>query len=356
MKLNKLIIIGIAPIAVYMISLMGCSGNKTQARVNDRKAISVKGEVVIVISKELKKSFTGNLEGQKQAVIRAKIAEAVEKINVKEGDYVMANDVIISLDRSGPTSSYMQSYSVYQNAEKNYNKMKYLFDEGAISESQFDGTKTEYEVSRANYDAALQMVELRSPINGTVTSIDVAVGEYVAPGMQVATVATTDNLRMKFGVSSNDIGLISEGAGVQVSVDAESLLVGKGTVIMVARSADPVTRSFQIEVEADNSAHLFKPGMFGKADITIGEYNNIIVVPRIAIINRNNKDYVYVYSGGKALAREVILGIDFNGSSEVKSGLNAGDTLITVGQNYLEDGIDVNLARFVSTDGKEVEL
>jgi len=356
MKLNKIIVVGIAPLIIIMISLTGCSGNKTQATVNDRKAISVKGEAVVAISKELKKSFAGNFEGQKQAVIRAKIAEAVEKIDVKEGDYVRANDVIVSLDKSGPTSSYMQSYSVYQNAEKNFNKMKYLFDEGAISESQFDGSRTEYEVSRANYDAALQTVELRSPINGTVTSLNVAVGEYVAPGMQVATVATTDNLRMKFGVSGYDIGFIDEGAGVQVSVDAESLLVGKGTVITVARSADPATRSFQVEVEVDNSSHLFKPGMFGKANITVGEYNNIIVVPRIAVINRNDKDYVYVYSGGKALSREVALGIDFNGSSEVKSGLNAGDTLITVGQNYLEDGIEVNLARFVNTDGKEVEL
>ncbi len=356
MNWNNKIFVAVVSSIILTGLWTGCSGKKTGAAANDRKAISVKGEAVVGVSKKLSKSFTGNLEGQKQAAIRAKIAEAVEKINVKEGDYVKANDVILVLDKSGPTSSYMQSYSVYQNSEKNFGKMKYLYDEGAISESQYDGARTEYEVSRANYEAALQMVELRSPINGTVTSLDVTVGEYAAPGMQVATIASTDNLRMKFGVSSNDIGFIREGAQVDVSVAAESLLVGKGTVIMVARSADPATRSFQIEVEIDNSGHLFKPGMFGKADITVGEFDNIVVVPRTAIIIRNDKNYVYVYSGGKASAREITLGIDFNGTSEVKNGLSAGDTLITVGQNYLEDGVEVNLARYVNAEGKEVEL
>ena len=356
MFLSKKIILGITIIVISLLLTIGCSGSKTETAGGERKAISVQGEAIVPVTRELVKSFTGNLEGRRQAVIRAKIAEAVEKIDTREGDHVASGDPIISLDKTGPTSNYMQAYSVYQNSEKNYNKMKYLYDQGAISESQFDGARTEYEVSHANFDAALQMVELRSPITGTVTSIDVAVGEYVSPGMQVATVAETGDLRMKFGVSSSDIGYISDGADVRVSVEADSLLVGKGNVIMVARSADPVTRTFEVEVEVENAGRQFKPGMFAKGDITVGTYNGIVAVPREAVINRSGKDYVFVYSGGKALQREVTLGIDFNGTSEVRSGLIPGDTLITVGQNYLEDGVPVNLAKFVTAEGKEVEL
>jgi membrane fusion protein (multidrug efflux system) len=339
-----------------LILMAGCAGNKENAVSKQENVISVKGEQVFPISKELTKTFTGNLEGEKQADITAKISESVTKIHLNEGEFVGSNDVLISLDRSGPTSSYMQSYSVYQTAEKNYNKMKYLFDQGAVSESQFDGAKTEYEVAKANYEASLQMVDLRSPIAGMVTSIDVNPGEYVYPGMKVATVASVGKIRMKFGVSSYDIGYFKEGLPVRITVDADSVLRGEGRVLTVARSANPDTRVFQIEVELDNNARIFKPGMFGRCEIIIGQYDNVIVAPRTAILSRDGKDQVFIYSGGKVVVREVVRGVDFNGYSEIKSGLQPGDTLITVGQDYAENGGKVKLVRFVGIDGKEIEL
>jgi len=335
--------------------LYACFGNKeTNTSINEQ-AVAVKGELIEATSKQLSRAFTGSIEGEKQAAIRAKIAEAVEKIHVRTGDYVNINDVIVSLDRSGPTSNYMQAYSVFQNAEKNFNKLKYLYEEGAVSETQFDGARTEYEVSKANYDAALQTVELRTPIAGRVTSIDVYAGQYVSPGQQIATVASTAQVRMKFGVSGNDIAYFREGQMVSITVEADSIIHGDGTVLMVARSADPVTRTFQIDIKIDNKEHLFKPGMFARASVIIGDYENIVVVPRQAIINRDNRDFVFVAINGSAVMREVTLGVDFNGVTEISSGLLPGDTLITIGQNYLKDGGKIKIGRLVDASGKEIQ-
>ncbi|MCX6828502.1 MAG: efflux RND transporter periplasmic adaptor subunit [candidate division Zixibacteria bacterium] len=349
---NMTILTGLA----LSLVLAACSGNQKSDSASTEQIISVKGELVTAVSRQLTKTFTGSLEGVKQAVIRAKIAEAVEKIHAREGEYVRTNDPVVSLDRSGPTSSYMQAYSVYQNAEKNFNKMKYLYDQGAVSESQFDGARTEYEVSRANYEAALQMVDLKSPISGTVTSVDVSVGEYVSPGMQVATVASIERMRMKLGISNADIGFFREGQDVKVTVEGDSTLVGEGKVVNVARSADPVTRAFQAEIEIANERHLFKPGMFAKAELVTAKYDNIVAAPGPAILGLEGKNFVFVYSNGKAVYREILMGVEFDGYTEIKSGLNVGDTLITIGQNYVRDGDKVKLARFVGADGKEVEL
>ncbi|HHI03078.1 MAG TPA: efflux RND transporter periplasmic adaptor subunit, partial [candidate division Zixibacteria bacterium] len=177
-------------ILFLMILWTACSAPEETELAVEEKVIPVRGMQISPVSMEQRKTFTGTLEGEKQAVIRAKIAEAVNCIDVIEGDEVRANEVIIRLDKTGPSSNYLQSKSVFQNAEKNFKKMRYLFGEGAISESQFDGARTEYEVARANYEAARQLVELRTPIDGTVTSIDISVGDYVSPGQQVATVAT----------------------------------------------------------------------------------------------------------------------------------------------------------------------
>lgn len=330
-------------IILMMTLIFGCAGGDQEGAQNAEKTISVKGMLVTASSEDLTKSFTGTLEGEKQAVINAKIAEAVEKIMVSEGSRVKADDVIIRLDRTGPTSNYVQAYSVYQNAEKNFKKMDRLFSQGAISEMQYDGAKTDYEVARANYNAAHRLVDIRTPIDGTVTSVKVSAGDFLYPGQQVATVAAIDKLRMKFGVSASDIGYFNEGDAVQVIVESSTQLVGNGQVITAASSADPATRTFQVEIEIDNSANKFKPGMFARAEIIVEKFRDIIIAPRNAVVIRDNKNYVFVVAGDSVTAREVSLGVEFDGSVQVLSGLNQGDTLVTVGQEYLDDGSKINL-------------
>ncbi len=321
----------------------------------EEKAIPIRGTLINPSSMEQQKTFTGTLEGEKQAVIRAKISEAVEKIDVAEGDEVRENAVIVRLDKSGPSSNYLQSKSVFLNAKKNFKKMEYLFGEGAVSETQFDGVKTEYEVAKANYDAARQTVELRTPIAGTVTSIDPSVGDYVSAGQTVATVATIETLRIKLGVSSTNIGYFRVGESVKVFVEAVNGFEAIGTVAMVASSADPKTRTFQVEIEIDNTGHIFKPGMFARVEVIIESFNNILVVPQKAVLIRNNKEYLYVINDGRAIAKEVILGAGFSGMTEIKSGLNPGDTIVTLGQDYLSDNCLIKLTELTVMSGEEME-
>ena len=349
--------IGAAAIPVILIILSGCSGeNQEQAAEQAGKAISVKGQEVGASSKKLTKSFTGTLEGEKQTVIRAKISEAVEKIYVSEGGSVKVDDVIVGLEKTGPSSNYIQSRSVYQNAEKNYKKMQFLFEEGAISEAQYDASKTEYEVARANFEAARQMVELRTPVAGTVTSINVSVGDYVSPGEQMAVVAKIDRLRMKLGVNGDDVKFFDIGDSVTVYTEKTGGRSLKGEVLTVASSADPVTRTFQVEIQIDNRDHVFKPGMFARAEIVIEKFEDILVIPRASVLNRNEKDYLFLIRDSSAVLRDIVLGAEFDGFVQVTSGLRPGDTIVVTGQNYLEDGSKIKMVRFVNTAGEEVEL
>jgi RND family efflux transporter MFP subunit len=356
MTLKEKLIHGTSGLILTALIMSGCAGGNDEAETSVERIFSVTGRIVASSTQELKKSFTGTLEGEQQATISAKMAEAVEKIFVQEGDFVTADQVLISLDKTGPTSSYTQAFSLYQNAEKNYNKMKYLFDQGAISEMEYDGARTEFEVSRANYDAARKLVDIRTPIAGTVTSIDVFAGDYLFPGKQVATVASIDKLRMKLGVSASDIGYFKEGNRVRVVVESASLLSASGQVVTKSSSADPVTRTFQVELEIDNRGHSLKPGMFARAEVVLEEFRDIMIVPRNTVLDRSDGNYVFLANSGLAVLREVELGVEFDGQVEVKSGLNIGDTLVTVGQDYLDDGFKVKLVRVINETGKEIEL
>nr|MBN2276761.1 efflux RND transporter periplasmic adaptor subunit [candidate division Zixibacteria bacterium] len=343
--------------ALIILLMAGCSGKKdTESAVDVEKAVSIKGQIVVATDAVLNRVFTGTIEGEKQAVLTAKISEAVEAITAREGELVKADDIIIRLDRSGPTSNYIQTQSVFQNAEKNYFKMKNLYEAGAVSESAYDGALTEYEVAKANFEAARQTVEIKTPIAGMVTSVDISAGDYLYPGQTVATVASMDRLRMKLGVSATDIGLFRVGEKVAVFVESADLLAAEARIARVARSADPATRTFAVEIEIDNSARTLKPGMFGRARIAAVQMNDVIAIPRSAVIATGNADRVFVVNGDRVAARDVELGVDFDGTVEIKSGLNPGDTLVTVGQNYLEDGKLIKLVRYVNERGEEITL
>jgi len=342
--------------ALLMLFAAGCSGNKDDAQEQVEKKVAVKGEIVVYSDAALTKDFTGTIEGARQAVITAKIAEAVEELLVKEGDFVNNDDILIRLDRTGPTSNYIQAFSVFQNSKKNQKKMKYLFDEGAVSETQFDAATTEYEVAKANYDAARQTVDIKTPIAGMVTSVEVSPGDYLYPGQVVATVASIDTLRMKLGVSSSDIGLFVPGEKVKVSVESASRLEAAGTVAKVSRSADPATRTFTVEIAVDNTNHKLKPGMFGRAEITAQSLENVITIPRTALISGAEGSFVFVIKGDKARRRPVSLGTDFEGAVQIIDGLNQGDTLVTIGQNYIEDGTLIKLVRLTNEQGEEIKF
>lgn len=127
------------------------------------------------------KQFSGTLEGEEQANIVAKISERITTINVHVGDAVNAGQVLVELDKSGATSQFYQAQAGFNNAKKTYDRMKALYQEGAISQQSLDGAQTAYDVAKANFDAAKSSVELTTPIPGVITAVNINVGDLTTP-------------------------------------------------------------------------------------------------------------------------------------------------------------------------------
>ncbi len=330
------------------VLLVSCA-NDDAVEQQGPKALRVKATVLQRSSHTITRSFTGTLEGEKQADIYARIAEAVEQVRVHEGQRVAEGQVILQLDKSGPTSNYRNAESLYRNAEKNHQKMEYLYKEGAVSESQYDAARTEYEVTKTSFEAAAQLVEVRSPITGVVTSLDVAVGDYLRLGQKLATIASLDRLRVTFGVNARDVAGIKEGDTVIVSCSAVAASV-PGLVTSVARSADPETRAFDVEVRLDNNQSSLHPGMFVRVSIILDRFEDVIVVPHAAVVELDNKQTAFVVNGDLAHKRIVTVAAEIEAGVVISEGLQAGDTLVTLGQIYLDDGFTVEITALESND------
>jgi membrane fusion protein (multidrug efflux system) len=250
--------------------------------------------------------------------------------------------VVLSLDREGPSSQYREAHSTFLNTEKNYRKMENLFSQGAVSEYDFDAVKTAYEISRANFEAVSRLVEIQTPITGKVTAIDVRPGDMVMAGQKLATVAATGRLRVRFGVNQDEIGFFSDGAEVRITNKAANA-TAMGKVATIATSADPATRAYEVEAIFDNKDGQFSPGMFVTIDCILERLNAVISIPRSAVLVLNGRNVIYKVTNGRVQRREVTLGTDLSGRVVVSSGLVAGDTLVTLGQDYLDDNLKVNI-------------
>lgn len=335
------ILMYIAAAVVSILLLQGCGGQETTENQNEQ-VLSVRTHLVQPSNLELIDTYTGTLYGKKQAVLYAKITESINEIYVEETDRVKSGTILLKFDSTGPGSGYLEAKSLYENARKNYKKMEYLYSEGAVSETEYDAAKTDYEVRRASYEAASQLINIESPIDGIVTNINISEGDYVTAGSQLITIAQTDTIRAKFEVGAEKIASLKKGSTVYIE-DEISGKQYRGLVSSVPQSADPLTRTYLVEAVFDNSSGSLQPGTFVRVKYINTSLDNVIIIPRKAVLLLNEQPVVYLVKGESAITRNVELGVATNGNVRVTSGLTANDTLVTVGQEYLEDSSLVNI-------------
>lgn len=326
---------------IMMILVASSCGNKKAGDVEVvGKAIPITVSVAEPGDLAIVKTYSGTLEGAKQAEIVASIHEAVVELPVSEGDRVSAGQVVVMLDKNGLASQYNQANALYLEAKDNYQKMTKLLEQGAISEQTFISARTGFEVAQANFRAASRQVELTSPISGILTELSVNVGEYAPVGVPIATVAQTDKIRLTIFVDSQSSSFIKKGqkASIMVESSANSDRDFAGLVTEVSRSADPQTRLFRVEISIDNEGGELAPGMFARAEIVISQLESVLVVPKEAVFSVEGVYKVYRIEGDRAREQSINIGESTFKSVQIMSGLSEGDTVAVIGRNLIENG------------------
>ena len=331
--------------AIFILFVIeGCGGkSKNENDVNDKTqytdTISVEAQTVKTGELSTTKTFSGTLEGEEQANIIAKIPERIMKINVKVGDYAKSGDILFELDKSGAQSQFYQAQAAYLNAQKNFERMQNLLKEGAVSQQAFDGIETQYEVAKANFDAARSTVEITSPLSGIVTAINVNIGDLANPAMPLATVANIGRMKAKFNVGELDVPSFFVGQSVEIYSEIKSDIVQTGKVIQLSKSANVQSRTFEMQAIFPNTSDKwFKPGMFCRVKVNMKTQKNALTIPMAALVKTDKTDGVYTINGDQAQFQPIETGITDGTLVEVKSGLKEGDKIVTLGMSNLKNG------------------
>jgi membrane fusion protein (multidrug efflux system) len=284
----------------------------------------------------------GKVESENNILVSARTMGGVTQVYVNEGDQVNKGQVLAQIDNSVIVRSIESMKAQLDLATSVYERQKNLWDQKIGTEVQFLQAKTgkeSLEKQIASLQEQNEMSRIKSPINGAVDEVWVKVGENIAPGMPAVRVVNTSDLKLIASVSEAYVTNIKKGNKVIVSIPE----VGKeinATVSFVGRTIDQLSRTFTVEVKLPSEPNL-RPNMTATIKVVFQSEPSAIVVPVNVIQQINNEKVVYVAEakGKQTVARRKVVTVDgvYGNFAQVK-GLNAGDKLITVGYQGLNDG------------------
>ena len=257
-------------------------------------------------------------------------------------------------------------------AEKQLRRFERLIETGDVSRSSYDQQKAQRDQLQQQYEVALtrarqdyaavsaaragvlnaetQVAQARrnlsyalvySPINGYVAERPADLGEYVSPATKVATVVSTNPLRVRIDIPEQALSSIQIGQGVSVNVSAYPERNFSGRVHHVSPSVTPNSRTLTIEAVVENSEGLLKPGQFATVRILQPQTSPAVLVPLRSVRAEAGTSYVFVIKDGRAERRIVQLGQADADLVEIKSGVAAGEQVATGNVELLNDGSPV---------------
>ncbi len=304
---------------------------------------------------------TGTLEGWEDITILAKVSGTITKINLRLGDRMIEGQSILEIEPEVQELRLAQANAALLQAEANHeisftdkNRYEVLFKQGDISQTEIEAARAAEKNSLGIWQSAKAAVELAgrmvidsrvgAPIDGYIASLDVEQGELVSPGAPVCRVVRLSPLKLKLGLTEQEIIHLRKNQKVRIEPDAFPATEIFGTVHRVGVAADRMSRLFPVEIQISQFPKALKPGMVARAQIILKEHRDMIVIPKNSLLKSDQGFHVFVVDNSM-VAREtpVSIGAEDTNNIVILSGLQLEDQLVIRGQQILEDGVTVRI-------------
>lgn len=342
-------------------------------------------------------SYIGTMSSNESTIVSSAIGGQIKEINVEEGSMVKAGDILAKIDDNQFTASYATSEKKLNTLRTNYNYLKKeaenfystsslikklesatsnyeyiedksekyekLYNEGAVSKTEYDKIKQEKETAyfkleelKATIDDAYNkliherdMAEsqisevkasqnelsikiedtlIRAPINGVVKKIHYDRGDLAVMGRPFVNIDNNEELIVKVNITESDLNKINVGDRAVLNVEGLSEEITT-TVSKIIPNLNPNTRVGTLEIGPIKSKEgiKFVSGNSAEVDIIINEVEDKLIVPKSTIKNLDGENVVYLYEGGKVKERKINTGITVGERTVVTKGLKQGDKI-----------------------------
>ena len=222
-------------------------------------------------------------------------------------------------------------------------RLRALYREGGVSQSDFEAAEMAFNVSRKSYENLVENTYLRSPISGVVSNRNYDRGDLYA-GQPIFVVQQITPVKLLVGISETDYTQVHVGDEVSVTVDALPGRTFTGKIARIHPTVDPATRTFTAEVHVQNADRTLRPGLFARVKVEFG-VNHSVVLPDVAVVKQqgSGQRFVFILEDGTARSVAVTLGRHFDTYYEILEGVSEGDLVATRGSSGLKNGARVEI-------------
>ncbi len=299
-------------------------------------------------------NLPGSIEPWTNLELVSKIAGAVEKVMIEEGDTVVQGDIIAQIESDDYRIALTRAQAAYNLAKADFERDESVYAQGAIPAAELDARETSMQTAKADLDNARLLYErcmIKAPINGVIRSLDAKVGLYLGIGDPVARILQIDKVKAVIGIPESDITAVRNLTKVQISIQALDNLTVVGKNHFVSSSPETAARLYRFELEIDNPDHRILPGMFVRADIIKKYQEQALAIPFYSIISRNEEQYIFLENDGIVTKQPVTTGIMEEWMVEITQGLESGDRVVVEGHRDVENSQKVNVVKVISDPG-----
>lgn len=385
MTKKKILAAGLA--AILALSLAGCGGKAGETpEETANPGVAVQVEKIGADTIYTENTVSGQIVTEEQTTVMVAVNAKCEAVYFETGDEIKAGQAICKVDLDSTLTSYGAADVSYQSAiqsyndqsavfekqialcEKNVSDLKELFEIGAASQMEIDqaelqlqsavaqrnSTLSQLEAGMQSYKANLEQIasslenidaqgNILAPASGTLLTLNAVEGGFVSTAAPVAVIDGVNRLKLSVQVSEALMPKLSAGdtAGVAVSAIGQTF---EASIRSIDRSANPQTKLYAVTLDLPAELEDLTAGMFADVTFHTDVSEDTIVVPTEAVMTRGGTQYVFVVENNStAKYVEVTTGLTGGGMTEILTGLEAGQTLVTVGQAYLNDGEAVRI-------------
>lgn len=345
--------------------------------------------------------YDGTVKADSSAQIAPSISGKVTQVHVKEGQTVTKGTVLFTMDstdiqlqvnqsqaslnaaqvalQSASASadsgaSVIPAQTAYNDAKSNLDRMTALYNQGAISQVDYENAKSRAETAQAQLTAAqlaqksaynnaaaqvqtaqaalavarqkLSDCVVTSPISGQVSQLTIDGGSIVSPQAPTMTVIDNSSLKVGIQVLERDIDKIT--IGMPATVEVPSIAVSSpATVSEIAPAADSKTGMFQVYVQLGADSGQILTGMNANVTLDSGDKDQsmALYVPNKSVHSDKSGSYVFTLNGSQLKKQPVTVGEQKNEYTQIKDGLGKDDHVVVQGSGQLSDGMTVSVVK-----------
>jgi membrane fusion protein, multidrug efflux system len=294
---------------------------------------------------------SGIVTSSRETRLSFKTGGIIAHINVEAGDRVRKGDVLATLNLSEIQSQVIQVKNGYEKALRDFSRVKNLYTDSVATLEQLQNAETALNVARANLDMAefnLDHSRIIAPDNGTILKRLAEASEMIAPGYPVFIFGTDARFwKIKTGLADRDFVKIQSGDSAKVTMDAWPDVVFNAVVSQISESANPLTGTYEIELELESKGYRLASGFVANLDIHPARRQLFYVIPVESLVQaEGHNGYVYMVNDSM-IARRVKVEISSVYGSEVtiSGGLEKVTGIVTEGAAYLSEGDHVEIVK-----------